>query len=53
MAITVHTSSTQGNNPIYANDEVSCGFVEVVLGMDFEDFCLKYEAFSICHIKGK
>jgi hypothetical protein len=52
MAITVRTQSDQSNSPIYAIDNTAHDFVEVVLGMEFDDFCLKYEAYAICNIKG-
>ena len=52
MAITVRRLATHGNPPIYSNDETSRAFVEVVLGMDFDELCLKYEAYAMCGLQG-
>jgi hypothetical protein len=53
MAITVRTQADQSNGPIYTVDNTARDFIEVVLGMEFDDFCLKYEAYAVCSIKGR
>ncbi|KAF8507748.1 hypothetical protein JB92DRAFT_2832665 [Gautieria morchelliformis] len=52
MAVTVRTSPAYGNPPIYSIDSTSRAFVEIVLGMEFEELCLKYEAFAMCGLQG-
>ncbi|KAF8517055.1 hypothetical protein BU17DRAFT_67170 [Hysterangium stoloniferum] len=46
MAITVQTSG-EGSSPLYYMDPAARQFVEIVLGMDVDTFCLKFESFAI------
>jgi hypothetical protein len=52
MALTVRTASAHHNNPIYYLDATSHSFIEVVLGMSADDFCIKYEAYAMCGLAG-
>jgi hypothetical protein len=38
--------------PLFAADSISKDFIEIVLGWDINEFCLKYESFALFRLKG-
>jgi hypothetical protein len=53
LVITVQTEADQANGPLYTADNVTWDFIEVVLGMEFDAFCLKFEAYAMGSIQDK
>ncbi|KAF8583933.1 hypothetical protein K439DRAFT_1617138 [Ramaria rubella] len=52
LCVTVKTSGHHLCAPVYSADSISKDFIEIVLGWDIEEFCLKYEGFALFRIKG-
>ncbi|KAF8579612.1 hypothetical protein K439DRAFT_1620391 [Ramaria rubella] len=52
MAITVCTDPSHSNSPVSYHDEISRDFIELLFGMDFDKFALKFEAYALFRIKG-
>ncbi|KAF8581495.1 hypothetical protein K439DRAFT_1619003 [Ramaria rubella] len=52
MAITLCTKPSHSNQPIMYHDDVSRDFVELLFGMDMDEFTLKFEAYSLFRIQG-
>ncbi|KAF8572956.1 hypothetical protein K439DRAFT_1565117 [Ramaria rubella] len=52
MAITVCTEPSQSNQPIAYHDDVSRDLIELLLGIDMDEFALKFEAYSLFRIQG-
>ncbi|KAF8575935.1 hypothetical protein K439DRAFT_1623212 [Ramaria rubella] len=52
MAITVCTEPSQSNQPIAYHDDVSRDFIELLFGIDMDEFALKFEAYSLFRIQG-
>lgn len=50
--VTARTSSQHAINPDYYIHPSTVDFIERILGMDVEDFCLKLDAYSIAGLKG-
>lgn len=50
--VTSRTSSEQTNAPDYYVHITAQSFIETVLGMTVEDFCMKFDAFSILGLRG-
>ncbi|KAF8578755.1 hypothetical protein K439DRAFT_1621094 [Ramaria rubella] len=50
--VTVKTSGHHLCAPVYSADAISRDFIEIVLGWDIDEFCLKYEGFALFRIKG-
>jgi hypothetical protein len=53
MAITVCRESSHGNQPINYPDDIARDFIELLFGMDFDEFAIKFEAYALFRIKGK
>ncbi|KAF8585659.1 hypothetical protein K439DRAFT_1615791 [Ramaria rubella] len=52
LAVTVQTESSHSNQPITYHDDISQDFIELLFGMDFNEFALKFEAYALFRIKG-
>ncbi|KAF8478343.1 hypothetical protein JB92DRAFT_3149602 [Gautieria morchelliformis] len=52
LCVTVRTSPHHLNEPLFAADAISKDFIEIVLGWDINEFCLKYESFALFRLKG-
>jgi hypothetical protein len=52
LAITVCTEPSHGNLPISFNDDISKDFIELLFGMDFDEFAIKFESFALFRVKG-
>ncbi|KAF8589445.1 hypothetical protein K439DRAFT_1612678 [Ramaria rubella] len=52
LCVTVKTSGHHLCTPVYSTDSISKDFIEIVLGWDIDEFCLKYEGFTLFRIKG-
>lgn len=53
LALTVQMEPGHSNHPFMFYDDVSCDFIEVLFGMDINDFAMKFEAYSLFRIKGE
>ena len=53
MSITVQTEPMHSNQPVNHHDNIAHNFIEVLFGMDFDEFAIKYEAYALFHIKGE
>jgi hypothetical protein len=53
LALTVRTEPGHSNNPYIFYDDISRDFIEVLFGMDMNDFAVKFEAYALFRIKGK
>ncbi|KAF8572588.1 hypothetical protein K439DRAFT_1625677 [Ramaria rubella] len=53
MAITVCTDPSHSNAPVSYHDEISRDFIELLFGLDFDEFALKLEAYALFQIKGR
>lgn len=51
--VTARTSTEHTNTPDYYVHVIAKAFIETVLGMTVEDFCMKFDAFSLLGIRGK
>ncbi|KAF8574807.1 hypothetical protein K439DRAFT_1624057 [Ramaria rubella] len=47
LCITVNTSGHHLCAPVYSADAISRDFIEIVLGWDIDEFCIKYEGFVL------
>ncbi|KAF8493120.1 hypothetical protein JB92DRAFT_3127509 [Gautieria morchelliformis] len=52
FSITVRTDPSHANLPLNYHDAVSQDFIELLFGMDIDDFALKMEAYALFRIKG-
>ncbi|KAF8592487.1 hypothetical protein K439DRAFT_1610282 [Ramaria rubella] len=52
LAVTVQTESSHSNQPMTYHDDISRDFIELLFGMDFDEFTLKFEACTLFRIKG-
>ncbi|KAF8575477.1 hypothetical protein K439DRAFT_1623567 [Ramaria rubella] len=52
LAMTVCTEATQSNAPIVHHDEISRDFIELLFGMDFDEFAVKFEAYALFRVQG-
>jgi hypothetical protein len=48
----VRTETAHSNTPWSCYDEISQEFIELVFGMDVQEFAMKFEAFSLFRLKG-
>ncbi|KAF8583493.1 hypothetical protein K439DRAFT_1617412 [Ramaria rubella] len=52
LAVTVRTEPSHSNQPMTYRDDILQDFIELLFGMDFDEFALKFEAYALFHIKG-
>ncbi|KAF8576594.1 hypothetical protein K439DRAFT_1622766 [Ramaria rubella] len=52
LCVTVRMAPHHLNAPMFAADDISKDFIEIVLGWDINEFCLKYESFALFRLKG-
>ncbi|KAF8580301.1 hypothetical protein K439DRAFT_1619899 [Ramaria rubella] len=53
LCVTIQTAPHHLNTPMFAADDISKDFIEIVLGWDINEFCLKYESFALFRLKGE
>jgi hypothetical protein len=51
--VIVRTLPHHLTEPLYVADTISKDFIEIVLGWDINEFCLKYESFALFRLKGE
>ncbi|KAF8583267.1 hypothetical protein K439DRAFT_1617586 [Ramaria rubella] len=52
LCVTIRMAPHHLNVPMFAADDISKDLIEIVLGWDINEFCLKYESFALFQLKG-
>jgi hypothetical protein len=53
LEITVCTEPSHANKPMTYRDDISGEFIELLFGMHFDEFAVKFEAYALFHVKGE